>query len=313
MEPKKIVVTGGAGFIGSHVVELLAKREHEILVVDNLSSGNRDNLKDVLSSIQFVKADICDKDAHDKILEFQPHVMIHLAAQPSLLESQKDPVFDAKINILGTIQMAMLAKKMQEKLDEWPYRFVFTSTSAVESGWNPYFFNTDCPMPDAPYGISKLAAEHYLQKLGVSAMILRLGNVYGPRQVPLGENQLVPRALDHIYNGADFQINNEGTQTRDFVYVKDVASAIVRASWDRYDTGGTFNVSTGHSHSVLEVLVILRQLTKFKKDWPSKYNNVSERGHVEMPNELFMRTFEHWKPRYSLYEGLAKTVEWHKR
>ncbi len=278
------------------------------MVLDNLASGNLDNLSpDVLASVIFVHGSILNSGIRSRMQRYMPEIIIHLAAQPSLLESKKAPIHDAKTNILATLQLIELANGARTK------RFVFASTSAVESDWSPYFFETEqnTHTPMSPYGISKLTAEHYLLHLGRSVVILRLGNVFGPRQIPLGENQLVPRALNRIYGGDDFKVYNDGESIRDFVYVNDVANAFLLAATHRYDRGGIFNISSGKSHSVNEVLAILKKQSAFTKKWDDKHHHRSERGQIDMDNSLFIKEFG-WQPQYTLEEGLKETVEWHK-
>lgn len=335
---KRVLITGGAGFIGSHVVEKFAEKmpwdfpgqggeylPYNVLVVDNLSSGKLDNIEDSLSykHVGFVRVDILDYSKMETMFDsFRPEVVVHLAAQPSLLESQRDPIYDAEVNIIGTLNLAHLSAK------KYVRRFVFASTSAAESAYGYYWTDKEAP-PESPYGISKRAAEWYLGKVGhrtansfsqPSVVILRLANVYGPQQVPLGENQLIPRSLAHIYRTEEqmvakiheFSVYSDGKQTRDFIYVGDVAEAIYKASIDHYDMGGLFNISTGKQTSVLDVLAIIKKATKFKGKWEVEgpHTSFEKRGRrfVEMPDNGFRREFD-WEAETSLEDGIKKTVE----
>ena len=311
---KRVLITGIAGFIGSHVADIFVEAGHEVMGVDNLSSGKSNNLSpDIQSSILFVKEDIRGSAIAIYVKRFKPDVVIHLAAQPSLLESIENPIADADMNIIGTLNMIKLAKEVGAR------RFIFASTSAAQRDWGPYFTDTQEEYPTSPYGISKMAAEAYLYVLGgfvgtgLSVVTLRFANIYGPRQVPLGENQLIPRALDHIYKDEFFEVHQKGEQTRDFTYVTDVVNAILLAATHRYDRGGLFNISSGKSHSVNYVLSILKKLTKFKKKWivEDDYGHRGARWDVEMDNSLFVNEFG-WQPQYTLEEGLKETVEWYK-
>jgi len=320
-EKKRVLITGGAGFIGSHVAEEFLDKPpwgdnakdyfpHEVLIVDNLSSGRKENV-DYLKKywrVRFVKEDICNPHQLNQIFStFMPQIVVHLAAQPSLLRSWQSPTRDAEINIIGTLNLARMSEKYGVK------RFVFISTSAAESSWGAYWTEAHAP-PSSPYGISKRAAEWYLGKVrsGKTVVILRLANVYGPRQVPLGENQLIPRALAHIYQQEDFSVYGDGEQTRDFIYVKDVARAIYEAATDRYDTGCMFNISTDKQTSVLEVLKIVKRTTKYKGKWETEDNATSlhklGRRHVEMPDDGFRQMF-HWNIETSLEEGIKETID----
>jgi UDP-glucose 4-epimerase len=227
----RVLVTGGAGFIGSHIVDALLLRGHEVWVLDNFSSGHYANfdppgahvlLKDI---VEFGPDDLSPFDA-----------ICHQAAQPSLRRSIDDPAHDALVNIIGTINVIQAAKA-------YGAHVVFASTSAV---YDPAggAFTEDSPIrPNLPYGIAKATAEQYLRHSGISHTILRYGNVYGPRQVQVGENQLIPHCLAHILDGKPFVINGDGEQTRDFVYVEDIARANVLATEGRVN--GTFNCASG--------------------------------------------------------------------
>jgi UDP-glucose 4-epimerase len=250
----RVLVTGGAGFIGSHIVDLLIQRGHDVAVLDDLSSGRRENVN---PRANLIRGDIAE--AGRVVRTFQPNAICHQAAQPSLLRSVQEPIFDATTNILGTLAVIDAARAVGAYV-------VMASTSAVyaEDAAQPYA--EDAPKrPTRPYGIAKLAAEMYLRESWVMATILRYGNVYGPRQVPVGENQLVPHALNHILHGAPFLVNGDGEQTRDFVYVGDVAKANVSAIEKRFT--GTYNIAQGVPHSVNEVLGHLAELTGWRGQW----------------------------------------------
>jgi UDP-glucose 4-epimerase len=293
----KVLITGVAGFIGSHTAEKFIKEGHTVFGVDDLSTGSKHNIP---PEVDFKFLDITDEKEITKAFSEKPDAVIHLAAQPSLLESQKYPRFDATVNILGTINVLEASLKVGVK------RFVFASTSAVYSTPDTAEDSTQL-FPTNPYGISKFSAERYVKALSPYAVILRYANVYGPRQVPLGENQLVPRVLDHVYNGADFVINGDGLQTRDFIYVKDVAEANYVATVGALPEDVVFNVSVGVSHTVLDVVQELARLTAFTGDIKKGPAKQEERVHVQMPNALMMQNFD-WEPQFTLHEGLKETV-----
>ena len=306
-DKKRVLVTGAAGFVGSHVVDLLIEKGYHVVGIDNLSSGKIDN---VHPHCEFFEADIRLLRGINLADNFD--AIVHLAAQPSLLNSEKWPIKDADVNILGTIMLLEYAKNIGCK------KFVFSSTSAVHSvtpSWGTIMCDENStPSPNRPYGISKLTAETYITHLcgNMDYVLLRFANVYGPRQVPLGENQLIPRALDHIYNNEPFKIYGTGTNTRDFTYVGDVAKAVLKAvELDRMPYNPVLNISTGVSSSVEDVLGSLKDIS----DWDGEFDHGSavldEPARIIMPN-LRAKNILHWRPRTKLLAGLKKTVEWWK-
>ena len=296
----KVLITGVAGFIGSHTAEKFLEEGHTVIGVDDLSTGSDHNLPKA-EEFHFKFYDITDINAMLSVFDKnKPEAVVHLAAQPSLLKSQEYPEFDASVNILGTINV------LQASLEVGVKRFVFASTSAVYSSQDTSEDSTQL-FPINPYGISKLSAERYVRALTPGAVILRYANVYGPRQVPLGENQLVPRALDCFYKGAEFKINGSGLQIRDFIYVKDVANANYAAVTQDLPEDYAFNVSFGISHSVLDVVQELARLTAFTGDIEKGPTKTDEREHVKLSNTLMVQSFD-WEPQFTLHEGLKETV-----
>lgn len=305
----RIIVTGGAGFIGSHVVSTLIDAGHDVAVIDNLSTGKWTNLGGVAEKIKFFHADIRRRIEIDKaFVGFRPEAVAHLAAQPSLIESMIDPILDAEINIIGSLKVMAACEEFHVK------RLVFASTSAAKPETHWYYSDSPDGHPDSAYGISKRAVEGHLllnTRRSFRAVVLRFANIYGPKQLPLGENQLIARALAHIYHGADFKVFGDGQQTRDFLYVEDVAEAVLHALVDRWDMGGAFNISSGISRSVNEILTRLWNISERAPDWEYDGGNILMRGrwHVDMPNDSFRREFL-WRPQVDISEGLALTVEW---
>lgn len=283
----RVLVTGGAGFIGSHIAALLIERGHEVVVLDDLSTGTRANVPGGATLIAWGLHHLEQVGAFDAIC--------HQAAQPSLRRSIDDPIHDATVNILGTINVLQAAKTHGSHV-------VFASTSAV---YNPHggVFDEDSPiMPNLPYGIAKAAAENYIRASGVSATILRYGNVYGPRQVQVGENQLVPHALAHLTQGKPFQIHGDGEQTRDFVYVEDIARANVYALEER--ARGTYNAGTGRGVSVNEVCNLLDPT----HDWQHGPRKAGEARHVALESSTAAQALG-WRAEISLAEGLKRTAD----
>ena len=303
---KRILCTGNAGFIGSHVADLLISEGYHVTGIDNLSTGSIDN---VSPEVDFYELDITN-ETFVLSLDDRFDAIVHLAAQPSLLESELYPAMDAETNILGTIRVLQYAK--------WIHcdKFIFASTSAVHS--TSFGSHVICPeeaqwdTPNRPYGMSKYAAEMYVRSLSPNPIITRFANVYGQRQVPLGENQLIPRALDHIYNDAPFEIYGSGNQSRDFIHVEDVARAILYAiEKTQIVYNPVINISSGKSTSVNEVLEMLKSTTKWKGDFTHGDAKKDEPMHIIMDNSKAKKVLG-WYPRISLNEGLKRTVNWWK-
>lgn len=300
----KVLVTGGAGFIGSHIVDALIARGHEVAVLDDFSSGRRENLSSVVHSLDGDVAEREESDVRNLASWFRPDAICHQAAQPSLRKSIDDPAHDATVNIIGTINVIRAAK-------ECGAHIVFASTSAV------YADGMDCPLketgpfqPTTPYGLAKYAAEHYIELLAPSYTILRYGNVYGPRQVQAGENQLIPHCLAYILDGKPFVINGDGEQTRDFVYVGDIARANVQAIEGKVQ--GVFNCGTGEGVSVNTVCwaigEIIGEPLYFLPHGPAKER---EARHVAL-DSAHARTVLRWGAETTLEDGLRRTIAWWK-
>jgi UDP-glucose 4-epimerase len=256
------LVTGGAGFIGSNLVDALLARGDAVTVVDDLSTGRRENLNDALATgAQLVEADIRDADAMVGLAhDLEPETIFHLAAQIDVRKSVADPAFDASINVGGTANMLEAARVA--KTD----RFVFVSTGGAIYGEGA---GQRLPLPESapiaplsPYGQSKFAAEGYLalyeRLYGLSGVSLRLGNVYGPRQDPLGEAGVIAIFCGRLRGGERPTVYGDGKQTRDYIYVGDVVSAGLAAAGS--DATGPINVGTGRETDVLELARLLGEL-----------------------------------------------------
>lgn len=298
----KILVTGAAGFIGSHTSELLANRGHKVVAVDNFVTGRSENLKAFRGKIS--PCDVTDIKALETIFfDFQPEAVLHLAAQSAITTSMQAPHYDLKVNGIGTLNLLKMAEKYKTG------RFVFSSTSAVYSDARSLFpiregFELQ---PSNPYGISKMACEHYIRLMFPNHFIMRYGNVYGPRQKPIGENLVIARALDHFINGAEFWINGHGNQKRDFVYVKDVAQCNMEALTS--DVTGTFNVSSGRSASVNEILRHIEVIFGVEGYAWEHRGKPDPREKVRM-NVNSIRQFLGWQAFTPLAQGIMETVKW---
>ena len=249
------LVTGGAGFIGSHLVDALLERGEEVVVLDDLSTGRRENLTTALErGAELVEGDVTDPATVSELVEARrPSAIFHLAAQIDVRVSVSDPVFDLGVNVGGTINLLEAARRAEVG------RFVLVSTGGAIYGEGsdrdlPLDETAEC-LPDAPYGQSKYAAEGYLslyeRLYGLSTAALRLGNVYGPRQDPLGEAGVVAIFCGALLGGRTPKVFGDGEQTRDYVYVADIVEALLAAGDS--SVVGTFNVGTGVETSVLEL------------------------------------------------------------
>jgi UDP-glucose 4-epimerase len=244
-----VLVTGGAGFIGSHLVDACVSRGWRVSIVDDLSTGDRANLN---PAAEFHEADLRDVAASALVERLRPDVISHQAAQVDLRKSVSDPAGDAEINVVASIRLLHAAVNAGVK------RFIFASSGGAIYG-EPVFTpqNEEHPLnPLSPYGCAKLAVEHYMnafrQVHGISTLALRYANVYGPRQSKLGEAGVIAIFIDRMMRGEPVTINGDGGQTRDFVFVADVIAANM-AAIERDDLAGAFNVGTGVETSINEI------------------------------------------------------------
>jgi len=249
------LVTGGAGFIGSHLVDALVERGEEVVILDDLSTGRRENLTTALEhGAELVEGDVTDPATVSELVEGRrPGAIFQLAAQIDVRVSVSDPVFDLGVNVGGTINLLEAARRAEVG------RFVLASTGGAIYGEGsdrdlPLDETAEC-LPDAPYGQSKNAAEGYLslyeRLYGLSTAALRLGNVYGPRQDPFGEAGVVAIFCGALLEGRTPKVFGDGDQTRDYVYVADIVEAMLAAGDS--SVVGTFNIGTGVETSVLEL------------------------------------------------------------
>lgn len=237
----RILVTGGAGFVGSYIQDALLEADHEVAIVDNLSGGRKENIN---SKARFYQEDITDRTKIEQIFsQFKPEAVYHLAAQMDVRKSVADPQFDVKVNIIGGLNLLEACREAKVK------KIIFSSTGGAIYGEQNYFpADENHPTrPLCPYGIDKLSFEHFLyyyhKIYDLSYIILRYANVYGPRQNPHGEAGVVAIFMNKLLNNEPLTINGDGKQTRDFVFVKDVVSANLAAL--KYQKSDIFNVGTG--------------------------------------------------------------------
>lgn len=250
----KLLVTGGAGFIGSHIVDAYLSLGHRVWVIDDLSSGSRDNLN---READLIEGDIRDEKVLAQLGRIRIDVLNHHAAQADVRRSVADPAFDADVNVVGFLRL------LQRAMDAGVRRVIFASSGGAIYG-EPISFpqNEDHPLfPMSPYGCAKLAVEQYLNYFrvvhGVPSVALRYANVYGPRQNSRGEAGVVAIFANHVLTGLPLTVNGSGEQTRDFVHVSDVVQANVAAL--ELDLDGSFNVGTGVETSVNDVVEAFRE------------------------------------------------------
>ena len=295
----RAIVTGGAGFIGSHVVEALLARGDEVTIVDDLSNGKHENVPD---GVRLVEEDI-RQGVREAFADARPEVCFHLAAQVDVRVSVDRPAYDASVNVLGTIEVLEAAREHEAQV-------VFSSTGGAIYG------ECDEPAPEsserrplAPYGVSKLAAEEYLaaynRLYGTRHVALRYGNVYGPRQDPHGEAGVVAIFFGKLAEGEAPRIFGDGSQTRDYVYAGDVARASLAAAGQ---DGGVFNVGTGQETSVVELFDACRRVAGSSLDAEPAPARLGELQRSVLDVSLAGRELG-WQPEVSLEEGLRLAWE----
>ena len=303
----KILVTGGAGFIGSHVADAFIDQGHEVVIVDNLSMGRMENVN---PRAKFVKMNIQDAEIVELFEKEKFDVVNHHAAQMDVRLSVADPIFDANNNILGTINLLQAAVKNGVK------KFMFISSGGAIYGEHDYFpADEEHPTrPLSPYGITKLTGEKYIHfyhhVYDLNFVILRYANIYGPRQSPTGEAGVVAIFSSRMLNGGQTTVNGDGLQTRDYVFVGDVVNANLKAL--DYDSNDYFNIATGIETDVNELFHQLNHLTNA---------NAKDIHGPAQPGEQLRSVLNiqkakkllNWIPQVSLNEGLAQTVEFFKQ
>lgn len=300
----RILVTGGAGFIGSHIAEAYVAAGHEVFVLDDLSSGKRENVPEAAT---LEVADLRAPEAASFVRSVKPDVVNHHAAQMNVRRSVEDPSFDADVNIRGLLNVVEPARAVGTK------RLIFASSGGTVYGdpVNVPPTEDEPPAPLCPYGVSKLAGEVYLgyyaRTHGMHSVVLRYGNVYGPRQDPHGEAGVISIFAQRLLAEAQCNIFGDGLQTRDYVFVEDVARANVRAL-ETAQTG-PFNIATGLETDVVALFELVHKLVG---RGPKAVHLDAIAGEVRRSvlSCERARTQLDWEPSVSLESGLAKTVEW---
>ncbi|HEY4953977.1 MAG TPA: NAD-dependent epimerase/dehydratase family protein [Gemmatimonadaceae bacterium] len=309
---RRAVVTGGAGFIGSHVADRFLEEGYEVEVIDDLSNGKRSNVPDeaTLHAIS-----VTSPEAAAIVRDGKFDVLVHLAAQMDVRRSVADPLFDATTNILGIVNLLEGVRASGRNI-----RVVFTSTGgAIYGDFNkPPNFETYPKEPESPYAISKLASEYYLAYYGrlhgLEHVAVRFGNVYGPRQDPHGEAGVVAIFCNRILEGKPLTIFGDGRQTRDYVYVGDVANAVwLGATFDLPPAGTvdtrSFNIGTGIGTSVLDLARLLQDAAGSTAEFVFAPRRPGEQQESFL-NVDKARDVLGWEPGVTLAEGLARTYAW---
>ena len=299
-----ILVTGGAGFIGSHTVDALTERGDRVVVVDNLCTGSRDNLN---PKATFYEMDIQSTDLGNVIQKEQITHIMHCAAQIDVRKSVEDPVFDAQVNILGSINL------IQSGVRNGVKQFVFSSTGGAIYGEQDYFpADEKHPMrPISPYGIGKLTIENYLYyfhlQYGLGYFINRYANVYGPRQNSKGEAGVVAIFCDRLLGGEEATINGAGTQTRDYVFVGDVVRANVKAL-DQQNPG-IVNIGTGVETDVNQIFRLIRDALGVQAEEKHGPGMPGEQERSVIDNSRAAQLFD-WRPEVDLAAGIKLTTDY---
>jgi UDP-glucose 4-epimerase len=302
----KILVTGGAGFIGSHIVDRLLNAKHQVEVIDDLSSGSEKNLA---TGVPLHKFDIRSQEAQAVVGRFLPDVIVHAAAQVSVRISMDNPTLDSDLNVTGLINIITPLR------DRKYTHVVFLSSGGAVYGEQNTFPAPESHViaPESLYGLSKRIGEMYLEfwqrVWGVTSSWMRLSNVYGPRQNPHGEAGVVAIYCERLLEGKSIVVNGTGEQTRDFVFVGDVAEAIARAAEKR--PSGPFNVGTAQETSINTLATTLRDLACPSAEITHAPAKAGEQMRSCIDNSRAGKDLD-WKPTVSFDQGLKRTLDWYR-
>ena len=303
----KILVTGGAGFIGSHLVEELLSNEHEILIFDNCLTGKKENLE-ITGNFTFINDDFGSENSLEVIEKFDPDICFHLAAQSSVVVSVENPALDFEHNILQPIKLIQVLLKSNCK------KFVFTSSGGTifgEPSVIPTAEEDYADEPESPYGVAKKRLNELikimLKNSSMTYSILNLSNVYGPRQDPHGEAGVVSIFANKYLKNEEPTIYGDGEQTRDYIYVKDVVSALIKAS--KIEENHFLNIGTGIETSVNDLANSMKM--QFNSEIKPLYEPARE-GELKRSvlNNSKAKRELNWEPEYSLDDGMKEVFNW---
>lgn len=305
----RILVTGGAGFIGSHIVDAYLESGHEVLVLDSLWEHGGGRRQNVPQRALFMHMDIRDENLARVFNDFKPEIVNHHAAQHSVAISSRDPKFDADVNVMGLLNVLEHSVKGGVK------KFIFASSGATFGTPERLPMDERTPQnPESPYGITKMVAEHYLRffksEHGLDYTALRYGNVYGPRQDPNGEAGVIAIFIGKFLAKQGVRIDWDGEQTRDYVYVKDVAQANVLAL--ERGSGGRYCIGTNVRTSVNELYRTLCEIAGFEAPVTQGPRRPGDARDAQFDPALAKAELG-WVPRTPLREGMRETFEWFSR
>lgn len=301
---KKVLVTGGAGFIGSHIVDLLVSQGYSVTIVDNFSSGVPEYTND---NVNIYNVDIISDELNQVFEICNPDYVIHTAAQISVATSQAEPYFDAHVNILGTVNVLEMCRKFNVR------KLVYTSSAAVYGDADAFpIEETFETLPISQYGLSKLVGEKYIQTYhrlyGLPYTILRFSNVYGTRQKLNEHSGVIPLFINRMIRDKEIYIYGDGSYTRDFIYVKDVAQAVLVTL--ESPLSEVYNISSGEEVSVNE---LVRLLGIVMETSPKVNYSASKEGDIKksLLSHSKISSNLSWRPKVSLFEGLYETFEYY--
>jgi UDP-glucose 4-epimerase len=299
----KIAVTGGAGFIASHIADAYLSLGHDVVIIDNLSTGKRENIP---ANARFIEMDVNDPGIPALFMEEKFDIVNHHAAQMDVRVSVQDPTYDARINILGGINIYESALRSGVK------KIIFASSGGTVYGEQEYFPADERhpTKPISPYGIAKLSNEQYLYYYahvhGLPSVAFRYANIYGPRQNPHGEAGVIAIFAQKLLKGEQPVINGDGLQTRDYVYVGDVVAANILALQPQMI--GAYNIGTGIETDVNTLFGHLRDLTQSTCEEQHAPAKQGEQMRSVLSHERIFASFG-WTPKMDIVEGLSKTVD----
>lgn len=306
----RILVTGGAGFIGSHLCQRFLREGHDVHAVDDLSTGTFDNIQDVAENerFSFTEIDIVSEAFTQFVTALRPEVVVHLAAQMDVRKSVADPLADARVNVLGTVRLLAAASQCAAA------RIVFASSGGTVYGEPDMVpVRETAPLrPLSPYGAAKVAGEAYVSAFaglyGMQYCTLALGNVFGPRQDPHGEAGVVAIFAKAMLSGAPTRIYGDGNAVRDYVHVDDVVKALWQAAIGRGD-GQRFNVGTGRGTSVRELHTAIARVVGVPDEPVMLPRRTGELDRIVL-DVTAAKSGLRWSPAVSLEDGLIGTVDW---
>jgi len=300
----KCLVTGGAGFIASHLVDKLIEKRYQVAIIDNLSTGRKENIN---PKADFYNLDIQNYEISEIFRKVKPDIVFHYAAQIDIRKSVENPIESAKTNILGSLNVLENCRNFGTK------KIVFASTGGAIYGEADIVPTSEdyIPQPVSPYGIEKLIVEHYLnfykREYNLDYLILRFANVYGPRQNSKGEAGVIAIFCDKLLAGEQPIINGDGSQTRDFVFVKDIIEANILGI--EKDQNGIFNIGTAKEININDIFAKLAKLFDLEEKGIHGLGKMGEQKRSCLDFKKAKTGFG-WQPEYDIDKGLKKTKEW---